>query len=72
MLSAEIPNIKKIREKLGRSQLNLSSKFGHELRMLQDWESGRRSPTRLSVTLLKVIVQNSDKLLKLFKLRGKD
>lgn len=56
----EIPNVKEIREKLGLSQSIFSSKFGLELRTLQDWESGRRNPTGPAVTLLKVIAKNPE------------
>jgi putative transcriptional regulator len=60
----DIPNVKEIRENLGLSQSVFSSKFGLELRTIQDWESGRRNPTGPAVTLLKVISRSPEAVAK--------
>lgn len=48
------PEIAAIRVKVGLSQEQFAELLGVSPRTLQDWEQGRRTPTRSAQTLLKI------------------
>ena len=50
-----IPDVKKIRQKLGLSQSVFARRFGFSLYTVQQWEQGRLVPDRSARLLLKVI-----------------
>jgi len=45
-------NIKKLRKQLGLNQTEFGKKIGKSLRAIQEWESGRREPSKLTVELI--------------------
>ncbi len=51
-------DVKAVREKTGLSQTQFASRFAIELRTLQDWEQGRRSPDATVRAYLTVIDRN--------------
>ncbi len=48
------------RSHVGLSQAEFAKLLGVSLRMLQDWEQGRREPYGAAKTLLKIAAQNPD------------
>lgn len=52
--SIDAPEIAAIRVKVGLSQEAFAALLGVSPRTLQDWEQGRRHPTRSAQTLLKI------------------
>ena len=57
-----IPAAAEARAKVGLSQQEFASLLGVSARTLQDWEQGRREPTRAAKTLLRVAVSHPDVL----------
>jgi putative transcriptional regulator len=51
-------DVKSVRRKTGLSQSQFASRFAIELRTLQDWEQGRRSPDATVRAYLTVIDRN--------------
>jgi putative transcriptional regulator len=51
-----VPNPRRIREKLGMSQALFAETYHLNLRTLQDWEQGRRSPDASTRTFLTLIL----------------
>lgn len=50
-----VPDVRQIREGLGLSQSQFSTRFGLSARTVQDWEQKRRAPDQIAAVLLKVI-----------------
>lgn len=50
-----VPNVRKIRERLGLSQAEFAQRFELDVRAIQDWEQDRRRPDRSAKVLLRVI-----------------
>ncbi len=48
------------RAKVGVSQSEFASMLGVSVRMLQDWEQGRREPSGAAKTLLKIAARTPD------------
>jgi putative transcriptional regulator len=48
------PNVKAIRKKMGLSQSQFAALIGVNVRTLQNWEQGRRTPHGPALALLKV------------------
>lgn len=60
----ELPaDVKKTRERLHLSQSSFAALLGVSVRTLQDWEQGRRKPSRPVSTLLRIAKQNPEALL---------
>ncbi len=55
-----VPDVKAIRARLGLSQAAFASRFGVNLRTMQDWEQGRRRPEGPARLLLAVIERDPD------------
>lgn len=53
-----VPDIAKTREKTGLSQARFAQLLGVSVRTLQDWEQGRRAPSRAARTLLMIAAKN--------------
>ena|ERR1700722_14423419 len=53
-------DVKKLRRKLGMSQLEFSGRFGFSIDAVQDWEQKRRQPDRAARVLLTVIAYEPD------------
>jgi putative transcriptional regulator len=53
-VTARIPDVKNIREKLNVSQAEFAQMIGISVRTLQNWEQKRRVPDRSSVILLEL------------------
>ena len=58
-----VPDITRIREKMGLSQARFAQLLGVSVRTLQDWEQGRRAPSGAARTLLMVAARNPQALL---------
>lgn len=50
-----VPDVTKIRRRLGLSQSEFAARFGFSLRTIQQWEQGRATPDRPARILLRVI-----------------
>ena len=55
VVTPKVPDVRALRRKLGLSQAQFASKFGFNLRTLQEWEQGRALPDRPARILLRVI-----------------
>jgi putative transcriptional regulator len=53
-----VPDVAKTREKTGLSQSRFAQLLGVSVRTLQDWEQGRRAPSRAARTLLLIADKN--------------
>jgi len=53
-----VPDVGKTREKTGLSQARFAQLLGVSVRTLQDWEQGRRAPSRAARTLLMIAAKN--------------
>jgi putative transcriptional regulator len=53
-----LPDVAKTREKTGLSQARFAQLLGVSVRTLQDWEQGRRAPSRAARTLLMIASKN--------------
>jgi len=55
VITPYVPDVRALSRKLGLSQAQFASKFGFNLRTLQEWEQGRALPDRPAPILLRVI-----------------
>jgi putative transcriptional regulator len=53
-----VPDVAETREKTGLSQARFAQLLGVSVRTLQDWEQGRRAPSRAARTLLMIAAKN--------------
>ena len=53
-----VTDVAKTREKTGLSQARFAELLGVSVRTLQDWEQGRRAPSRAARTLLMIAAKN--------------
>src|SRR5437868_389733 len=58
-----VPDVAATRVRTGLSQTRFAQLLGVSVRTLQDWEQGRRSPTRAARTLLMIAAKNPKALL---------
>src|SRR5262249_22475680 len=58
-----VPDVGKTRAKTGLSQARFAQLLGVSIRTLQDWEQGRRAPSRAARTLLMIAAKNPKALL---------
>jgi putative transcriptional regulator len=59
----QIPDIPKVREKLGASQSEFAAMIGVSVRTLQNWEQHRREPEGPAKALLRVAAKNPQALI---------
>lgn len=59
----EIPDVKKVREKTGLSQIQFANCLHISYKTLQNWEQGRRKPTGTAIVLMNLINKNPDLIL---------
>ena len=50
-----VPDVKKVREKTGLSQIDFAQRLHISARTLQNWEQKRRNPTGPAATLLRIL-----------------
>jgi putative transcriptional regulator len=58
-----VPAVARVREKTGLSQSRFAELLGVSVRTLQEWEQGRRAPSRAARTLLLIAAKNPRALL---------
>jgi putative transcriptional regulator len=58
------PRVTAIRDAMGLSQRGFAKLVGVSVKTLQNWEQGRRQPSGPAVALLKVLVADSDAVLR--------
>ena len=58
-----VPPVAGIRARTGLSQARFAALLGVSVRMLQDWEQGRRAPSGAARTLLLIAYRNPEALL---------
>lgn len=54
MLDA-VKYMRRVRRRLGLSQVELSVRIGVSIKTIRDWEQGRQSPTGAAKTLFKIL-----------------
>ncbi len=62
----EIPAVVEARQKVGLSQSRFAALLGVSVRTLQDWEQGRRKPSRAALSLIQIAKQRPDVLREVF------
>ncbi len=55
VITPRVPDVRKLRRKLGLSQSQFARKFGFSVPTVQEWEQGRSLPDRQARILLRVI-----------------
>jgi putative transcriptional regulator len=63
-------DVRKLRHRLGMSQSTFAARFGVELRTLQNWEQGQRSPEGPARVLLQVIDRDPEAVLRALGAEG--
>lgn len=53
-----VPPVAAIRESTGLTQSRFAQLLGVSVRTLQEWEQGRRAPSRAACTLLRIAAKN--------------
>ena len=64
--TVEIPAVVEARQKVGLSQSRFAELLGVSVRTLQDWEQGRRKPSRAAMSLIQIAKQRPDVLHEVF------
>jgi putative transcriptional regulator len=64
--TVELSPVVEARQKAGLSQSRFAELLGVSLRTLQDWEQGRRKPSRAAMSLIKIARQRPDVLHEVF------
>lgn len=62
----ELSQVVEARQKVGFSQRQFAELMGVSLRTLQEWEQGRRNPSRAARSLLKIAMERPDVLRDVF------
>ena len=66
METVELPPVVEARQKAGLSQSRFAELLGVSVRTLQDWEQGRRKPSRAAMSLIQIAKQRPDVLHEVF------
>lgn len=64
--SIELPAVVDARQKAGLTQSKFADLLGVSVRTLQDWEQGRRQPSRAAATLIQIAERRPDVLREMF------
>lgn len=64
--TVELPPVIEARQKSGLSQSRFAELLGVSVRTLQDWEQGRRKPSRAAMSLIQIAKQRPDVLHEVF------
>ncbi len=64
--TVELPPVVEARQKVGLSQSRFAELLGVSVRTLQDWEQGRRKPSRAAISLIQIAKQRPDVLREVF------
>jgi len=64
--TVELPPVVEARQKVGLSQSRFAELLGVSVRTLQDWEQGRRKPSRAAMSLIQIAKQRPDVLHEIF------
>ncbi len=64
--TVELPPVVEARQKAGLTQSRFAELLGVSVRTLQDWEQGRRKPTRAAMSLIQIAKQRPDVLHEIF------
>ncbi|MDA3877890.1 MAG: helix-turn-helix domain-containing protein [Halothiobacillus sp.] len=62
----ELPAVVDARQKTGLTQSQFAELLGVSVRTLQDWEQGRRQPSRAAASLITIAKQRPDVLREVF------
>lgn len=68
--AVKIPAVVEARQRVGLSQSRFAELLGVSVRTLQDWEQGRRKPSRAAMSLIQIANQRPDVLRELFSCAG--
>ncbi len=64
--TVELPPVLEARQASGLSQTRFAELLGVSVRTLQDWEQGRRKPSRAAMSLVQIARQRPDVLREVF------
>jgi len=64
--TVELLPVVEARQKVGLSQPQFAELLGVSVRTLQDWEQGRRKPSRAAISLIQIAKQRPDVLREVF------
>lgn len=64
--TVELPPVIEARRRSGLPQSQFAELLGVSVRTLQDWEQGRRQPSRAAASLIKIAKQRPDVLREIF------
>ena len=64
--TVQLPPVTEARQKSGLSQSRFAGLLGVSVRTLQDWEQGRRQPSRAAASLIQIANQRPDVLHEVF------
>mgnify|MGYP000563139555 CR=1 FL=1 len=64
--TVELPAVVEARQKVGLTQSKFADLLGVSVRTLQDWEQGRRHPSRAAASLIQIAKQRPDVLREVF------
>ena len=62
----QVSQVVEARQKVGFSQSQFAELMGVSLRTLQEWEQGRRNPSRAASSLLRIAIERPDVLRDMF------
>jgi len=62
----ELSPVVEARQKSGLSQSRFAELLGVSVRTIQDWEQGRRKPSRAAISLIQIAKQRPDMLREIF------
>lgn len=62
----DLPAVVDARQKVGLTQSKFAELLGVSVRTLQDWEQGRRQPSRAAASLIQIAKQRPDVLREVF------
>lgn len=65
--TVELSPIAEARQKSGLSQSRFSELLGVSVRTLQDWEQGRRKPSKAAMSLIQIARQRPEVLYEVFR-----